>query len=91
MKRDPEIRLAEPIGNGIIRVNLAAVKPEDLEALGQVFLVSAAVCRGERERFLEKLKLLRKLTREEIFSFGEEALEGYREAYKPAYRILKRK
>ena len=109
VKRDPEIRLAEPIGNGIIRVNLAGVKPEDLEALGQAFLASAAVCRGDRERFLEKLKLLRKLTREEIFSFGEEALEGYleayaaagyppvshskgyREAYKPAYRILKRK
>ena len=107
VKKDPEVPLTEPIGNGIVRVNLAAVRPENLEALGQAFLASAAVCRGERERFLEKLELLRQLAREGIFSFGEEALEAYlkayaaagyppvshsqayREACRPAYRILK--
>lgn len=29
--KDPTVPLYEDIGNGIVRVNLAAVKPEDLE------------------------------------------------------------
>ena len=40
--KDPTVPLHEDIGNGIIRVNLAAVKAEDLERLGRAFIDSAA-------------------------------------------------
>ena len=33
LEKDPSAQLYEEIGNGIVRVNLAAVKPEDLEQL----------------------------------------------------------
>ena len=36
LEKDPTASLYEDIGNGIVRVNLAAVKPEDLERLGIV-------------------------------------------------------
>ena len=42
LEKDPTVPLYEDIGNGIVRVNLAAVKPEDLEQLGQDFIASAA-------------------------------------------------
>ena len=40
--KDPTAPLYEDIGNGIVRVNLAALKEEDLEQLGQDFIASAA-------------------------------------------------
>ena len=104
--KDPTVPLYEDIGNGIVRVNLAAVKPEDLAQLGQDFIASAAKHKGTLDSFLNKLEVLRKLTAEGVFTFDTNALnaylseyeaagypavshsEQYRQAYKPAYRIL---
>ena len=105
-EKDPTAALYEAIGNGIVRVHLAAVKPEDLEQLGQSFIVSAARHKGTPERFLKKLAVLQTLTAEGVFSFDVDALKTYlseyeaagypavshspeyRQAYKPAYRIV---
>ena len=106
--KDPTVPLYEDIGNGIIRVNLAAVKPEDLEQLGRAFIDSAAKHKGTMDRFLNKLEVLRKLTAEGVFAFDTNALNAYlseyeaagypavshspeyRQAYKPAYRIIRK-
>ena len=104
--KDPTVPLYEDIGNDIIRVNLAAVKPEDLEQLGRAFIDSAAKHKGTMDRFLNKLEVLRKLANEGVFNFDTNALNAYlseyeaagypavshspeyRQAYKPAYRII---
>ena len=75
--KDPTVPLYEDIGNGIVRVNLAAVKPEDLEQLGKDFIRSAAEHTGTMDSFLRKLDVLRKLTVEGIFSFDSQELENF--------------
>ena len=107
LEKDPTAALYEDIGNGIVRVNLAAVKPEDLEQLGRDFIRSAAKHKGTLDSFLNKLEVLRMLTTEGVFAFDLDALntylseykaagypavshsEQYRQAYKPAYRIIR--
>ena len=106
--KDPTVPLYEDIGNSIVRVNLAAVKPEDLEQLGRAFIDSAAKHKGTMDRFLNKLEVLRKLANEGVFNFDTNALNAYlseyeaagypavshspeyRQAYKPAYRIIRK-
>ena len=106
-EKDPTAALYEDIGNGIVRVNLAAVKPEDLEQLGRDFIRSAAKHKGTLDSFLNKLEVLRMLTAEGVCAFDLDALntylseykaagypavshsEQYRQAYKPAYRIIR--
>ena len=107
LEKDPTVPLYEDIGNGIVRVNLAAVKPEDLEKLGRDFICSAAEHTGTTDSFLKKLDILCQLAEEGIFSFTMQELkiyfseyiqsgcpmvshsEQYRQAYHPAYRIIK--
>ena len=107
LEKDPTAALYEDIGNGIVRVNLAAVKPEDLEQLGRDFIRSAAKHKGTLDSFLNKREVLRMLTTEGVFAFDLDALntylseykaagypavshsEQYRQAYKPAYRIIR--
>lgn len=81
---DSSLPLTEAIGNGIVRVNLAALKPEKLDALGRAFLRSAAEHRGDRTRFEEKLELLRRLTAAGRFRFTTAELDRYLEAYRRA-------
>ena len=108
LEKDPTAPLYEDIGNGIVRVNLAAVKAEDLERLGRAFIDSAAKHKGTMDRFLNKLEVLRKLANEGVFNFDTNALNAYlseyeaagypavshspeyRQAYKPAYRIIRK-
>ena len=108
LEKDPTAPLYEDIGNGIVRANLAAVKPEDLEQLGRAFIDSAAKHKGTMDRFLNKLEVLRKLANEGVFNFDTNALNAYlseyeaagypavshspeyRQAYKPAYRIIRK-
>ena len=108
VQKDPTTQLYEDIGNGIVRVDLAALKEEDLEQLGKAFIDSAAKHKGTLESFLSKLDVLRKLTAESIFAFDTNALDPYlseyeaagypavshspeyRQAYKPAYRIVQK-
>lgn len=82
--KDPSAALYEDIGNGIIRVNLEAVKEDDLEQLGQVFIRSAATHQGSLERFLQQLDVLRIVTKQGVFSFSPEALETYLQEYAAA-------
>ena len=106
--KDPTVPLYEDIGNGIIRVNLAVVKAEDLEQLGRAFIDSAAKHKGTLDSFLNKLEVPRKLANEGVFNFDTNALNAYlseyeaagypavshspeyRQAYKPAYRIIRK-
>lgn len=106
VENDMPAPLYESIGNGILRINLAAVAEEDLEELGRRFIRSAAAHTGSMDRFLSKLAVLEDLTRRGIFSFSSRDLSAYladyrqagypavshstvyREAYKPAYRVI---
>ena len=81
IEKNRDLPIGEDIGNGILRVNLAALKPEDLERLGAVFLRSAAEHTGDPARFLKKLDVLRTLTREGVFAFGTQELESYLDDY----------
>ena len=84
LEKDPTAPLYEDIGNGIVRVNLAAVKPEDLEHLCRAFIDSAAKHKGTMDSFLNKLEVLRKLTAEGVFAFDTNALSAYLSEYKAA-------
>ena len=69
-----------------------------IEHLGQDFIRSAEEHRGDRESFLEKLELLKRLTKEGAFAFSISQLEAYLADYikkgcpavshSPAYRRL---
>ena len=82
--KDPNAQPCEPIGNGIIRVNLAAVQEADLETLGRSFIRSAAAHTGTLDSFLQKLEVLRQLAQEGVFCFDAETLETYLLAYEKA-------
>ena len=82
--KDPTVPLYEDIGNGIVRVNLAAVREEALEQLGQDFIASAAKHKGTLDSFLNKLGVLHKLTTAGVFSFDLDALNAYLSEYKAA-------
>lgn len=73
----PELPLWEKIGNGIVRIHLAALPEEKLSWLGEAFLHSAAIHKGSLDSFLSKLDTLRQLTAEGIFSFDSAQLEVY--------------
>ena len=77
VEKDSTMPLYEDIGNGIVRVNLAAIKPEELEQLGKDFIRSAAEHTGTKERFLQKLDVLRQLAAAGYFSFGMIEMEYY--------------
>ena len=81
-KQDPTAALYEEIGNGIVRVNLAAVKPEDVEPLGNAFIRCAGEHTGTMDSFLRKLEVLRQLTGEGIFSFDAQDLGLYLAEYR---------
>ena len=81
LEKDPTVPLYEDIGNGIVRVNLAAVKPEDLEKLVRDFICSAAEHTGTTDSFLKKLDILCQLAEEGIFSFTMQELKIYFSEY----------
>ena len=81
VEKDSAMPLYEDIGNGIVRVNLAAIKPEELERLGKDFIRSAAEHTGTKERFLQKLDVLRQLAAAGYFSFGMIEMEYYLSEY----------
>jgi hypothetical protein len=76
--------LYEEIGNGAVRVNLAAVGEEDLEKLGRWFIESAENWGGRMDSFLGKLEVLKELTDQGIFGFDRQELEVYLQEYEKA-------
>ncbi|MBR4972163.1 MAG: hypothetical protein IKY59_04240 [Oscillospiraceae bacterium] len=76
--------LLEDIGNGIVRVHLAALPEEQIQALGQAFICTAQGWQGSVPRFQQKLTLLRKLCQEGLFSFEISMLDDYLAAYAAA-------
>ena len=84
LEKDPAAPLYEDIGNGIVRVNLVVVKPENLEQLGRDFIRSAAKHKGTLDSFLNKLEVLRILTAKGVFAFDLDALNTYLSEYKAA-------
>lgn len=81
---DPTAALYEDIGNGVIRVSLAALSPSDLMPLADDFIRSAAEHTGSMPSFLKKLDILRDLTARGTFSFDLPTLEAYLRAYTQA-------
>lgn len=79
--RDPAAPLLEDLGDGMARVNLAALREEELEGLERDFLSSARRHTGDRERFLAKLDLLRELAGEGALPFSRAALEDFLKDY----------
>lgn len=84
VEKNPQIPLYEEIGNGILRVNLAAVAEKDLEQLGHAFIRSAQMHKGELSRFLKKLETLKELTLEGLFDFTVLELQEYLDDYRQA-------
>ena len=84
--QEPGAALTEPIGNGMVRVMLKALEEHGYEVdwLCDDFIRSSQAHRGSLEEFLEKLEVLRALTREGVFGFDRLALETYLEGYKGA-------
>ena len=80
---DLNVSPVEDIGNGMVRVALAALEFSDeaLRTLNQDFFRSAELHRGRRKTFLSKLDALRKLTEEKVFAFTVQELEAYLERY----------
>ena len=109
--RTPQSPWWEDLGNGMVRVMLGAVTEETypLALLAADFARGGAFPTGSRERFEEKLGVLRRLSGAGKLPFSLQALEDYlaeyrragypavshsgryRQAYRPAYRVLPRR
>lgn len=108
--QDPAAPLLEDIGNGMVRVNLAALDAcgYSVPELGKAFIRSAATHKGNPDSFRKKLSLLTELAQNGMMPFSPESLadylagyehagypavshsETYRNAYHPAYRVVKK-
>ena len=84
VEKREDMPLYEEIGNGAVRVNLAAVGEEDLEKLGRWFIASAESWGGRMDSFLGKLEVLKELTDQGIFGFDRQELESYLQEYEKA-------
>ena len=84
VEKDPAAVRCDEIGNGIVRVNLAAMQEEDLQWLGTAFIRSAAEHQGDMRSFLQKLKVLKMLVEQGAFSFDSAELERYLLEYEKA-------
>lgn len=80
---DPDALPVEDIGNGMVRIALAALEfsEETLRVLNRDFFRSAQIHEGRRKTFLSKLDVLRQLTREGVFPFTLQELENYLKHY----------
>lgn len=84
--QNPELQMLESIGNGMVRVMLAGIGAGSygIEQLKLDFIRSSEEHRGNRDSFLEKLEVLRRITADGIFAFTAEELASYLEDYKNA-------
>lgn len=80
---DAKCPLIVPLGNGVVRVNLAALNAEiiSLESFNEIFVESAKLIHGEIGRFKDKLSVLVGLTDENVFAFSSSELAIYLNRY----------
>ena len=81
VEKDAAVSQSEYIGNGISRVNLAALEEAGLEKLGQDFIRSATLCKGSKEHFQSKLAVLTELAAQGVFAFDGNTLADYLAEY----------
>ena len=86
VEKNTALPLFEDIGNGIVRVMLAAVSEETypIDQLGRDFIRSASLHKGSLDHFREKLAVLRRLTEAGTFAFSPDALAAYLAEYETA-------
>jgi len=84
VEKNPSGIRYEAIGNGFLRIHLAALKEDQLADLFRSFAASAAEHRGNQDRFREKLEELRHLAEAGVFAFDSAALESYLTEYEAA-------
>lgn len=84
--QEPQALLLESIGNGLVRVMLNAIDGSDysIRQLGNDFIRSSEVHKGNLSDLLIKLDILRKVTASGAFGFTLEELNAYLEEYKKA-------
>jgi len=75
----PECPQTEDIGGGFARLYLN--REESAGRIASLFLDAGTVVSGTEEKFLERLDILRKQTRDGVFPFGTNALETYLSGY----------
>lgn len=73
--------LAEPIGGGLCRVNLAALQEAQLPTLNRLFVATANAHKGGIDAFKAKLALLLELAKKGEMPFSAQALEEYLAGY----------
>lgn len=75
--------LLEPIGGGMVRINLAALDPNNVsvESVFEAFLASSKIKTSEMPDFLAALDLLRELASESVFRFSLDDLNTYLDEY----------
>ena len=80
---NPTLSLTEPLGNGMVRVNLAALTHYrvDYNTVLDAFVMTGTFISGGLDSFLEKTSVLRELTKEGVFSFNSATLSEYLEKY----------
>jgi hypothetical protein len=95
-----DLPLLEPIGNGLVRLSLAAANANKIspQIINEAFVRSAAAVNGTLPGFLNKLQLLQTLCEANVFAFSPAALSDYLAAYaaqgypmvshSPTYRAL---
>lgn len=80
---DPAMPLTEPIGNGLVRVSLAAWKAREYseDALFDAFLASSKIVAGTQERFLQDLAVLQDAAAKGLLPFSCGVLNNYLAPY----------
>ena len=84
--RDPNALLYESIGNGLVRVNLAALDCQEypLERLNGDFIASSTLVNGTRAGLISKLSILSSRLCELGFTFTDASLGEYLLQYEKA-------
>ena len=75
--------LAEPIGNGLVRIHLGAARREKIsvDQLTDWVIQTSRQMQGSREGMARKLEVLKKFAREDGKPFTEKRMESYLAAY----------
>lgn len=97
LPHSPSPFFAESIGNGLVRIHLAALRRRELPVVNSMFCLTANHTKGNRERFLQSLDCLFSYFPNAESFLADYKAKGcppvshsavYRQAYHPAYRVV---